>query len=76
MKRQIMFEQSFKNIDTLNLKRGFIFGLTNKKDQKDYLLKYQPNKSVMELIINSYLKEHKFSNFLIPLNFFINIWSH
>ena len=64
--------KSFKNIDTLNLKRGFIFGLTNKKDQKDYLLKYQPNKSVMELIINSYLKEHKFSNFLIPLNFFIN----
>ena len=64
--------KSFKNIDTLNLKRGFIFGLTNKKDQKDYLLKYQPYKSVMELIINSYLKEHKFSNFLIPLNFFIN----
>ena len=64
--------KSFKNIDTLNLKRGFIFGLTNKKDQKDYLLKYQPNKSVMELIINSYLKEHKFSNFLTPLNFFIN----
>jgi hypothetical protein len=64
--------KSFKNIDTLNLKRGFIFGLNNKKNQKDYLLKYQPNKSVMELIINSYLKEHKFSNFLTPLNFFIN----
>jgi hypothetical protein len=64
--------KSFKNIDILNLKRGFIFGLSNKKNKKDYLLKYQPNKSVMELIINSYLKEHKFSNFLIPLNFFIN----
>lgn len=64
--------KSFKNIDSLNLKRGFIFGLSNKKDQKDYLLKYQPNKSVMELIINSYLKEHNYSNFLTPLNFFIN----
>ena len=47
-----LIKKSFKNIDTLNLKRGFIFGLTNKKDQKDYfylvslnLEKFQKNAS-------------------------------
>lgn len=62
--------KSFKNIDALNLKRGFIFGLN--KNENDYLLKYQPNKSLMELVINSYLKNYNYSNFLLPSNFFIN----
>ncbi len=58
-------------IDSLSLKRGFIFGLT--KDDKDYILKYQPNKSVMELILNCYIKEiNNKSYFLIPNTFFIN----
>ena len=61
--------KNFKEIDSLNLKRGFIQGLT--KDNKDYLLKFQPNKSVMELLLNCYLK-NKYHNFLIPEYFFIN----
>ena len=72
-------KKSFKYIDNLNLKRGFIQGLV--KDNKDYLLKYQPNKSVMELILNCYLKgldsgdsgdTSSNQNFLIPKLFFIN----
>jgi hypothetical protein len=45
----------FTVIDNLNLKRGFIFCLS--KDNVDYVLKYQPNKSVMELILNCYMKK-------------------
>lgn len=64
-------KKDFPEIDVLNLKRGFIKGLT--RDNKDYILKYQPNKSVMELIINSYLRPLPTNNFfLIPLLFFIN----
>jgi len=62
--------KSFEEIDTLNLKRGFITGIN--KNNKNYLLKYQPNKSVMELIINCYLQSHKYNNFLLPNNFYIN----
>ena len=64
--------KSFSNIDSLNLKRGFIFGLTNLNANSDYLLKYQPNKSVMELIINCYLRTINSVNFLLPNNFYIN----
>ena len=64
--------KSFSNIDSLNLKRGFIFGLTNLNNNSDYLLKYQPNKSVMELIINCYLRTINSVNFLLPNNFYIN----
>ena len=63
-------KKSFKEIDNLNLKRGFIQGL--QKDDKNYLLKYQPNKSLMELVLNCYIKVLNETNFLIPLNFFIN----
>lgn len=62
--------KSFKDIDSLKLKRGFIQGLVN--NNKEYLLKYQPNKSLMELILNTYLKSLNYSNFLIPQYFFIN----
>jgi serine/threonine protein kinase len=62
--------KDFQEIDVLNLKRGFIYGL--EKNNKNYILKYQPNKSVMELIINTYLKNDSKNYFLIPLYFFIN----
>lgn len=62
--------KSFKEIDNLKLKRGFIHGLTD--DNKDYLLKYQPNKSLMELVLNTYLNVLNIDNFLIPKLFFIN----
>ena len=42
------------------------------KNNKNYLLKYQPNKSVMELIINCYLNLQNYDNFLLPNYFFIN----
>ena len=62
--------KSFKEIDILNLKRGFIQGLS--KNNNEYILKYQPNKSLMELVVNCYVKKLNKSNFLIPDKFFIN----
>jgi serine/threonine protein kinase len=65
------FKKDFEDIDSLSLKRGFIFGLT--KDNTDYILKYQPNKSTVELLLNCYLKSLNISkSFLIPESFFIN----
>ena len=70
-------KKDFPEIDALNLKRGFIQGISDKSNM-DYLLKYQPNKSIMEVFINSYLKSiDKKSNpelnlFLFPKYFFIN----
>jgi serine/threonine protein kinase len=70
-------KKDFPEIDALNLKRGFIQGICD-KNNVDYLLKYQPNKSIMEVFINSYLKSiDKKSNididlFLFPKYFFIN----
>ena len=64
-------QKECKDIDSLNLKRGFIFNV--EKNDKQYIVKYQPNKSVMELIINSYVKKlNKSMYFLIPTQFFIN----
>ena len=63
-------KKNFKEIDNLNLKRGFIQGII--KDNKDYLLKYQPNKSVMEIILNCYLKKYNSNNFLTPQLFYMN----
>lgn len=56
----------FTVIDNLNLKRGFIFCLS--KDNVDYVLKYQPNKSVMELILNCYMKKVNHSSSLLQNN--------
>jgi hypothetical protein len=66
-------DEDIKEIDNLNLKRGFIKGL--KKGDMNYILKYQPNKSFMELVINCYLKsfdKEKNNYFLIPELLFIN----
>ena len=49
-------DKDIKEIDELNLKRGFIKGLT--KNNNDYLVKYQPNKSIMEIILNLYMKSN------------------
>ena len=59
-------------INSLKLKRGFIISLTN--NDKEFILKYQPNKSIMELLINSYLRLISESNnyFLFPNKIFIN----
>ena len=68
-------KKDFKEIDKLNLKRGFIQGLTSDIPNKSYLLKYQPNKSVMELMLNCYIKSKNMTNkeyFLVPDLFFIN----
>jgi serine/threonine protein kinase len=72
------FKKDIEEIDKLNLKRGFIQGLI--KNNKNYLLKYQPNKSVLELLFNIYIKllnninnEIINSYFLIPILFIINI---
>lgn len=63
-------KKCFKEIDKLNLKRGFIQGISHTNE--NYLLKYQPNKSVMEIILNCYIKLINSNNFLIPKSFFIN----
>ena len=65
------YKKNFEEIDKLNLKRGFIQGLINNKNKK-YLLKYQPNKSIMELVLNSYVKKLNSPYFLLPKLFFIN----
>jgi len=70
IKRIGFIPKNFQEIDILNLKRGFIYGL--EKDEKNYILKYQPNRSVMELIINTYLKKDAKDYFLLPIYFFIN----
>lgn len=44
-------------IDNIELKRGFIQNFINTKNGKNYILKYQPNRSIMELLINVYLKK-------------------
>lgn len=65
--------KNFEDIDNLNLKRGFIQGIICNDTKRDYLLKFQPNKSVMELIINTYLKTIKDPQyFLLPKYIFIN----
>lgn len=63
--------EDIKEIDNLNLKRGFIKCL--RKNDKNYILKFQPNKSFMELVINCYLKSLSPNEyFLIPELMFIN----
>ena len=59
-----------KDIDSLNLKRGFVQSILS--NDKSYILKYQPNKSRMELIINCYLKTINSKYFLLPKLFFMN----
>lgn len=65
---------NFKNSkkSTKILKRGFLFEISD--NQKLYILKYQPNKSFIEILINKYLS--KYNNLkqyiLYPNYFFVN----
>ena len=64
------FKKDMKSIDNLNLKRGFIQGISH--NDSNYLLKYQPNKSMLEIVVNCYLKSIDSPYFLTPKMFFIN----
>jgi len=64
------FKKDMKSIDNLNLKRGFIQGISH--NDLNYLLKYQPNKSILEIVVNCYLKSIDSPYFLTPKMFFIN----
>lgn len=61
-------------IDNMELKRGFIQEF--RKNDKNYILKYQPNRSIMEIVLNVYLKniaqKLEINEFLFPDYFFIN----
>ena len=56
------------------LKRGFLFEAYNKDFNKDYIIKYQPNKSFIEILMNKYLSKynHLQDYILYPEYFFIN----
>jgi len=60
------------NLSQKMLKRGFIF--ETKRNYVPYILKYQPNKSFMEILINKYISKYPYlkENILIPNYFFIN----
>lgn len=60
----------FTEIETMKLKRGFIIGL--EKDGIDYILKYQPNKSVSEIVINNYFRKKKLENVVVSSFFYLN----
>ena len=65
-----------KTIDNMELKRGFIQEYSNSQTNKNYLLKYQPNRSIMEIVLNVYIKnisiKSGINSFLFPDYFFIN----
>lgn len=65
-----------ESIDNMELKRGFIQEYSNVQNNKNYLLKYQPNRSIMEIVLNVYLKNianrSNIDSFLFPDYFFIN----
>lgn len=56
------------------LKRGFLFEMNDNIDDKNYIVKFQPNKSFMEILINKYLSKynHLCDFILYPEYFFIN----
>ena len=60
----------FGEIESMKLKRGFIIGL--EKDGQNYILKYQPNKSVSEIVINNYFRKKKLANVLVSSFFYLN----
>jgi|SaaInlStandDraft_5_1057022.scaffolds.fasta_scaffold10351_5 hypothetical protein len=68
------FNYNYINKTNKNLKRGFIFQLHNNNTNNNYILKFQPNKSFIEIIINKYLSKHTYLNnyILFPEYFFIN----
>lgn len=56
------------------LKRGFLFEVYDKNTEKDYIVKFQPNKSFMEILMNKYLSKysHLYEFILYPEYFFVN----
>lgn len=66
------FNFNYINKKNKTLKRGFIFQMKN--DNKHFIVKYQPNKSFIEIIINKYLsKFNQFKNYILfPKYIFIN----
>ncbi len=63
-------------IDNMELKRGFIQEYLNLFNNRNYIIKYQPNRSIMEIVLNVYLKNiakiSEIDTFLFPDYFFIN----
>ena len=66
------FEYSSKNDKVKKLKRGFLFEMI--KNTQSYIIKYQPNKSFSEIIMNKYLSKYNhLKNYLLyPDYIFIN----
>lgn len=66
------FNFNYKGLPHKLLKRGFLFEID--KDNKSFILKFQPNKSYMEILMNKYLSKfnqlHEF--ILFPKYFFVN----
>ena len=66
------FNFIYHNISHKILKRGFLFEITH--DNLKYILKFQPNKSFIEILINKYLSKYSYLNefILYPKYFFVN----
>lgn len=66
------FNFIYHNISHKILKRGFLFEIT--QDNLKYILKFQPNKSFIEILINKYLSKYSYLNefILYPKYFFVN----
>lgn len=66
------FNYEFKSNKIKNLKRGFLFEM--KKNNQSFIIKYQPNKSFSEIIMNKFLSKynHLKQYILYPEYIFIN----
>ena len=66
------FNYKYSSLSKKILKRGFMFEVSKKN--KKYILKYQPNKSFMEILVNKYLSKYNYLSeyILFPEYFFIN----
>ena len=66
------FDFKFSKESSKMLKRGFLFEVS--KNNSIYIVKYQPNKSFMEILINKYISKNKQLNNLVlyPEYFFVN----
>ena len=66
------FNFNYRDLPHKLLKRGFLFEID--KNNKPFILKFQPNKSYMEILMNKYLSKfnqlHEF--ILFPKYFFVN----
>ena len=66
------FNFNYHSLSQKILKRGFLFEIT--KNDTKYILKFQPNKSFIEILINKYLSKYSYLNefVLYPKYFFVN----